>query len=105
MAIGCLPRPRPYGEAGDYVPFTVIMASTGGDISLTARQVGTALIQLKPKFSSPKIFSPATVIHFTQARIVVAGVNRGAEITDGDRFTESVIFFRSLYHRDYIEFV
>jgi hypothetical protein len=37
-----------------------------------------AVIQLNPKFSSPKIFSPATVIHFTMARIAVAGVNHGA---------------------------
>jgi hypothetical protein len=60
------------------VPFTATTASTCGDIPLTARQVGTAVIQLSPKFSSPKIFSPATIIHFTQERIVAAGVNRGA---------------------------
>jgi hypothetical protein len=81
------------------------MASTGGDISLTARQVGTTVIQLRPKFSSPKIFSPATVIIFTQAQTAATGVNHGAKITGGDTFTESVIFFRSLYHRDYIQFV
>jgi hypothetical protein len=102
MATGCLPRPQLYREASDYVPFTAITASTAGNISLTTRQVGTTVIQLRPKFSSPKIFSPTTVIHFTQARIAAAGVNRGAEITVGDRFTESVIFFRSLYHRNYI---
>jgi hypothetical protein len=66
-ATGCLPRLRLYREAGDYVPFTATTASTGGDIPLTARQLGTAVIQLSPEFSSPKIFSLATVIHFTLA--------------------------------------
>ena len=66
------------------MPFTATTASTGGDISLTARQVGPAVIQLKPKFSSPKIFSPATVIHFTQTRIMAAGMNLRVGITGGD---------------------
>jgi hypothetical protein len=57
---------------------TAITANTSGNISVTARQVGTAMIQLKSTCSSPKIFSPATVIHFTQAQIAVAGVNRCA---------------------------
>jgi hypothetical protein len=59
------------------VSFTAITTNIGGDISLTARQVGMAMIQLRPTFFSPKIFSPSMVIHFTQG----TGVNRSAEIT------------------------
>jgi hypothetical protein len=34
--------------------------------------------------SAVKIFSPATIIHFTEARIAAAGVNLRVGITGGD---------------------
>jgi hypothetical protein len=62
------------------------------------------LSSIVPQVHPPReIFyrQPLSVQHNT--RIAATGVNRGAEISGGDRFTESVIFFRSLYHRDYIQ--
>jgi hypothetical protein len=53
MVTGCLPRTRQYGDTGDYVSLTAITTNIGGDISLTAWQVGKTMIHLRPTFSSP----------------------------------------------------